>query len=74
MSSASPKRYPPELCKRAVQVVAKSRHEHGSHERSSEWATIEPVAQTLLSWERCGQVDSGHRLRSSIGQWQLYRL
>jgi transposase len=63
MSGVS-KRYPPELRERAVRMVAESRHEH-----SSEWATIESVvaklgigsAQTLHSWVRREQVDSGRR-------------
>jgi len=63
MSSGS-KRYPSELRERAVRMVAESRHEY-----SSEWATIESVAaklgigtaQTLLSWVRREQVDSGRR-------------
>ena len=64
MSLPSSKRYPPELRERAVRMVAESRHEHGS-----EWATIESVAaklgigtaQTLHSWVRREQVDSGRR-------------
>jgi transposase len=63
MSGVS-KRYPPELRERAVRMVVESRHEH-----SSEWATIESVAaklgigtaQTLHSWVRREQVDSGRR-------------
>jgi transposase len=63
MSGVS-KRYPPELRERAVRMVVESRHEH-----SSEWATIESVAaklgigtaQTLHSWVRREQVDSGWR-------------
>ncbi len=39
MSSASSKRYPPELRERAVRMVIECRHEHGS-----EWAAIESVA------------------------------
>ena len=64
MSEASSKRYPPELRERAVRMVAECRHEH-----PSEWATIESVAaklgigtaQTLHSWVRREQVDSGRR-------------
>jgi transposase len=64
MSSASSKRYPPELRERAVRMVAEYRHEH-----SSEWATIESVAaklgigtaQTLHSWVRRSQIDAGQR-------------
>ncbi len=64
MSSATSRKYPPELRERAVRMVAECRHEH-----SSEWATIESVAgklgigtaQTLLSWVRRDQVDSGRR-------------
>jgi len=64
MSSATSRKYPPELRERAVRMVAECRHEHGS-----EWATIESVAeklgigtaQTLLSWVRREQVDSGRR-------------
>ncbi len=64
MSSVSSKRYPPGLRGRAVRMVAECRHEHGS-----EWAAIESVAeklgigtaQTLHSWVRREQVDSGHR-------------
>ncbi|MCW2538984.1 MAG: transposase [Frankiales bacterium] len=64
MSSASSKRYPPELRERAVRMVAECRHEHGS-----EWAAIESVAaklgigtaQTLHSWVRRAQIDSGLR-------------
>jgi transposase len=60
MSSTS-RKYPPELRERAVWMVAECRHEH------SEWATIESVAeklgigtaQTLLSWVRREQVESG---------------
>jgi transposase len=63
MSSTS-RRYPPELRERAVRMVAECRPEH-----SSEWATIESVAaklgigtaQTLHSWVRREQVDSGRR-------------
>ncbi len=64
MSSASSRKYPPELRERAVRMVAECRHEH-----PSEWATIESVAQklgigtaqTLLSWVRREQVESGRR-------------
>jgi transposase len=64
MSLPSSKRYPPELRERAVRMVAECRHEH-----ASEWATIESVAaklgigtaQTLHSWVRREQVDSGRR-------------
>ncbi len=64
MSSASSRRYPPELRERAVRMVGECRHEH-----SSEWATIESVAaklgigtaQTLHSWVRRAQVDAGQR-------------
>jgi transposase len=42
MSSASSKRYPPELRERAVRMVAECWHEHGS-----EWAAIESVAGKL---------------------------
>jgi transposase len=64
MSSTPSKRYPPELRERAVRMVAECRHEH-----ASEWATIESVAsklgigtaQTLHSWVRREQVDSGRR-------------
>ena len=62
MSSASSRRYPPELREREVRMVAECRHEH-----QSEWATIVSVvqklgigtAQTLHSWVRREQVDSG---------------
>jgi transposase len=62
--SGTSKRYPPELRERAVRMVAECRHEH-----SSEWASIESVAaklgigsaQTLHSWVRREQVDSGRR-------------
>jgi transposase len=64
MSSGTSRKYPPELRERAVRMVAECRHEH-----PSEWATIESVAaklgigtaQTLLSWVRREQVDSGRR-------------
>jgi transposase len=64
MSSASSKRYPPELRERAVRMVAECRHEHGS-----EWAAIESVAgklgigtaQTLHNWVRRAQIDAGQR-------------
>jgi transposase len=62
--STTSKRYPQELRERAVRMVVESRHEH-----ASEWATVESVAaklgigtaQTLLSWVRRDQVDSGRR-------------
>ncbi len=55
---------------RAVRMVAECRHEHGS-----EWATIESVAdklgigtaQTLHSWVRRDQVDSGGRAGLTSG-------
>lgn len=53
MSSATNKRYPPELRERAVRMVAEVQHEY-----PSEWAAVESVAdklgigtaQTLLNW------------------------
>lgn len=64
MSSATSRKYPPELRERAVRMVAECRHEH-----PSEWATNESVAgtlgigtaQSLLSWVRREEVDSGRR-------------
>jgi transposase len=45
MSSVWSKRYPPELRERAVRMVGKCRHEHGS-----EWAAIESVAAKVRRW------------------------
>lgn len=64
MSSATNKRYPPELRERAVRMVAE-----GQHEYPSEWAAVESVAdklgigtaQTLLNWIRKAQTDAGER-------------
>jgi transposase len=64
MSGASAKRYPPELRDRAVRMVAESRGEH-----PSEWSAVQSVAQklgigtaqTLLSWVRRAQIDTGQR-------------
>lgn len=64
MSEGSPRRYPAELRSRAVRMVAEVRNEY-----PSEWAAIESVAsklgigtaQTLLTWVRKDQVDSGKR-------------
>ncbi len=61
---SSPRRYPVELRSRAVLMVAEIRHEY-----PSEWAAVESVAatlwigtaQTLLSWVRKDQVDTGKR-------------
>ncbi len=64
MSSATNKRYPPELRERAVRMVAEVQHEY-----PSEWAAVESVAdklgigtaQTLLNWIRRAQTDAGQR-------------
>lgn len=64
MSEGSPRRYPAELRSRVVRMVAEVRHDY-----PSQWAAIESVAaklgigtaQTLLSWVRKDQVDSGKR-------------
>jgi transposase len=64
MSSATNKRYPPELRERAVRMVAEVQHEY-----PSEWAAVESVAdklgigtaQTLLNWVRRAQTDAGER-------------
>ena len=64
MSSATNKRYPPELRERAVRMVAEVQHEY-----PSEWAAVESVAdklgigtaQTLLNWIRRAQTDAGMR-------------
>ncbi|MEW2482456.1 IS3 family transposase [Mycobacterium sp. NPDC049093] len=61
---AGSRKYPTELRERAVRMVAEVRDQY-----SSEWAAIESVAaklgigtpQTLLSWVRREQVDSGNR-------------
>lgn len=58
------RKYPAELRERAVRMVAEVRGEY-----SSEWAAIESVAaklgigsaQTLLTWVRRDQVDTGKR-------------
>ncbi len=68
MSSATNKRYPPELRERAVRMVAEVQHEY-PHEYPSEWAAVESVAdklgigtaQTLLNWIRRAQTDAGQR-------------
>ncbi|BBY52950.1 insertion element IS6110 uncharacterized 12.0 kDa protein [Mycolicibacillus koreensis] len=60
----SSKKYPAELRERAVRMVAEVRDQY-----SSEWAAIESVAaklgigtaQTLLTWVRRDQIDSGTR-------------
>ncbi|MBP2455159.1 transposase [Mycolicibacterium lutetiense] len=62
------RQYPTELRERAVRMVAEVRSEY-----SSEWAAIESVAaklgigtaQTLLSWVRRDQIDSGGRPRGN---------
>jgi transposase len=64
MSSNTSRKYTPELRERAVRMVAEVRPDY-----PSEWAAIESVAtklgigtaQTLLSWVRREQVDSGRR-------------
>lgn len=61
---AGSRKYPAELHERAVRMVAEVRDQY-----SSEWAAIESVAtklgigtpQTLLSWVRRDQIDSGTR-------------
>ncbi len=61
---AGSRKYPAELRERAVRMVAEVRDQY-----SSEWAAIESVAaklgigtpQTLLTWVRRDQIDSGTR-------------
>ena len=61
---AGSRKYPAELRERAVRMVAEVRDQY-----SSEWAAIESVAtklgigtpQTLLTWVRRDQIDSGIR-------------
>lgn len=63
---AGSRKYPAELCERAVRMVAEVRDQYGSV-----WAAIESVAaklgigtpQTLLSWVRRDQIDAGSRPR-----------
>jgi transposase len=64
MSGNASKRYPPELRKRAVRMVAEVRADH-----ESEWAAIGRVAQllgvtsaeTVRQWVRRAEVDAGDR-------------
>jgi transposase len=59
-----PSKYPPELRERAVRMVAEVRPEY-----DSQWAAIRAVsgklgigsAETLRTWVRRAEVDSGHR-------------
>jgi len=62
MSSATNKRYPPELRERAVRMVAEIQHEY-----PSEWAAVESVADKLghryrlRIYDRCGDIEyDGH--------------
>jgi transposase len=61
--AAASKRYSPEVRERAVRLVFEHQHEH-----SSQWAAIVSIAskfgmtpQTLCSWVRQGERDTGRR-------------
>ena len=64
MSGSTSKRYPVELCERAVRMVGEFRSDH-----ESEWAAMTQVAQllgvgspeTVRKWCRQAQVDAGKR-------------
>ena len=72
MSSSRPvNNYPPELCERAVRMVAEVRGEY-----ASDWAAAASVAaklgvgtpQTVLNWVRKAQVDAGQRAGVSTAE------
>lgn len=66
MSSATSKKYPPELRERAVRMVAECRHEH-----SSEWATIESVAAKLgigTAFNAAGERSRAERGRRALSR------